>query len=322
MFLDIVLLLAGIVGLIVAADVLVRGASSIARRLSVSDLVVGLTIVAFGTSAPELVVNLVASSEGNGQVVFGNIIGSNIFNILGILGIAGLIRALAVSRSTAWKEIPFVVGSGVLLLGLVSDGWHGGPDQLSRLDGFILLAAFAAFFVYVFRMAQRGRDEGPARDGQVQEMPVPLAGLAILAGLTGLFFGGKLVVEQATTLARALGVSDRMIALTIVSAGTSFPELATSAVAAWRGKADIAIGNVVGSCIFNILCILGLSGLVRPQAWEGASAMTLDLVVMLGASLLLFAAMYTFGRRKLDRIEAGAFLAGMAAYMFWVVDRG
>ena len=113
-----------------------------------------------------------------------------------------------------------------------------------------------------------------------------------------------------------------MIALTIVSAGTSFPELATSAVAAWRGKADIAIGNVVGSCIFNILCILGLSGLVRPQAWEGASAMTLDLVVMLGASLLLFAAMYTFGRRKLDRIEAGAFLAGMAAYMFWVVDRG
>ncbi|HOG64499.1 MAG TPA: calcium/sodium antiporter [Spirochaetota bacterium] len=322
MLLNILLLLAGIAGLVVSADILVRGASSIARRLSVSDLVVGLTVVAFGTSAPELVVNIVASSEGNGQVVFGNIIGSNIFNILGILGVAGLIRVLAVSKSTAWREIPFVVAGGILLLFLVLDGWHGGENQLSRLDGVVLLVAFTGFFAYVFRMALRGRAETNAGTGYIGEMPLVLAVLAVLGGLIGLFFGGRLVVEQATALARSLGVSDRLIALTIVSAGTSFPELATSAVAAWRGKADIAIGNVVGSNIFNVLFILGVSALIKPVTWNGEADMTIDLGIMIASSLLLFGAMYTFGRRKLDRIEAGIFLVGMLAYTLWVIERG
>jgi cation:H+ antiporter len=323
MLLTVVLLLAGIAGLVFSADILVRGASSIAKRLSVSDLVVGLTIVAFGTSAPELVINLVASSEGNAQVVFGNIIGSNIFNILGILGIAGLVRVLVVSKSTAWKEIPFVVGSGFLILLLVSDGWHGGTDRLSRFDGVILLAAFASFYFYVFRLAVRGRSKALAPtlsfDGI---MPVYLGVLSVLAGLAGLFFGGQLVIGQAVVLASALGVSDRMIALTVVSAGTSFPELATSVVAAVRGKADIAVGNVVGSCIFNSLLVLGLSAVVCPLAWVGTSAMISDLLVMIGASLLLLAAMYTFGRRRLDRIEAGFFLVGIITYMVFVIQRG
>ena len=315
MLLNILLLLAGIAGLVVSADILVRA------RLH-SETPLGFRFSRRIDSGcfeprPRTCRQHCCQLRGNGQVVFGNIIGSNIFNILGILGVAGLIRVLAVSKSTAWREIPFVVAGGILLLFLVLDGWHGGENQLSRLDGVVLLVAFTGFFAYVFRMALRGRAETNAGTGYIGEMPLVLAVLAVLGGLIGLFFGGRLVVEQATALARSLGVSDRLIALTIVSAGTSFPELATSAVAAWRGKADIAIGNVVGSNIFNVLFILGVSALIKPVTWNGEADMTIDLGIMIASSLLLFGAMYTFGRRKLDRIEAGIFLVGMLAYTLW-----
>ena len=311
--LNYVLMAAGFGLVIKGADLLVSSACSLARRLGVSELAIGLTAVAFGTSLPELFVNLTASIRGTGDIAMGNVLGSNIANILLILGVSGVIFPLAVGRSTVWKEIPLSLLAGVVLWVLVNDRVidGGAANVLGRADGLVLLCFFVVFIYYSVGIAMGGREfEEEARapgwtTGRVLCMMV--------LGLTGLVVGGKWVVDGAVALATEFGVSERVIGLTVVAVGTSLPELATSAVAAFRRKPELAIGNVVGSNIFNIFFVLAISGTVRPIA--AAPGTNRDLGVVVLASVLLFVFMLTGRRNRLDRWEAGLFAAGYAAYV-------
>jgi cation:H+ antiporter len=305
--------------LIGGAEALVRGASSLARRFHVSELAIGLTIVAFGTSTPELIVNIFAGIAGNSDIAFGNVIGSNIFNILLILGVSGLIRPLAAQHSTTWKEIPFSLLAALALWMLVKDVSLFGHEAnaLTRFDSGVLLAFFLGFLLYVWKsMKQEPGDETT----EEHTLPLPISLGATAIGLLALFGGGRLVVSHAIELAQLLGVSDKLIALTIVAGGTSLPELATSAVAAYRNKPDIAIGNIVGSNIFNFFFILGVSGTITPLAYP--SSFDFDMIVLVAATLALFLFMFTGKRHKLDRWEAGLFLCCYVAYTAWLLRGG
>jgi cation:H+ antiporter len=300
-----ILLVGGFVLLIKAADWLVAGAAVLARRMQVSDLVIGLTVVAFGTSSPELFVNLVAALRGQTDLALGNVIGSNIANTLLILGIAAIITPLAATRGTVWKEIPFSLLAAVVLGIVVSDGLlGGGPDMISRGDGLILLCFLAIFFYYTAAIAFQA--EGLDPPTEIKPMSLSAALLRVGIGLSGLALGGWLIVENATLIARQIGLSDALIGLTVVAVGTSLPELATSAVAAYRGNADIAVGNVVGSNIFNIFFVLGLTSSIHPIPCEASS--TLEILVLIVASLLLFLSMFTGQRRSIDRWEGVLFV--------------
>ncbi len=300
MILSLGFILVGFILLIFGANWLVDGASSLARKHHVSDLVIGLTIVSFGTSAPELVVNVIASLQGHSDIVYGNVVGSNNFNLFLILGIAGLILPITVQRSTVWKEIPMSLAAAILLLLLSNNFYIGGDLMLSRTDGILLLVLFLAFLWYVFRQM---RTERPLEDNASETLPsgLKITGL-ILFGLTGLVFGGKLVVDNAITIATNLGVSEKIIGLTIIAAGTSLPELVTSAVAALKKNSDIAIGNVVGSNIFNVLLIISLSAIVNPIGYN--ASFNREIYLLIGGTLFLFIAMFAGGRRRLDRWEA------------------
>ncbi len=305
----------GLVLLVIGAELLIRGASSLAKRLAIAEIVIGLTVVAFGTSTPEMVVNVFASAEGRNEIVFGNIVGSNIFNILLILGISGLIYPVAVQRNTVWKEIPFSLLATLALFFLVNDRWDaaGTTDVLSRADGLVLLLLFTIFVVYTFGLATvEASDEFDVR---VYSWGVSAA--LILGGLLLLVAGGRLCVEGAVALARQLNLSEKFIGATVVAAGTSLPELATSAIAAYRKHSDIAVGNVVGSNIFNILAILGVSAVVRPAPYP--ASFNADLYVLTAATLLLLLVMFTGKRHKLDRWEASLMLAGYAGYVGYLL---
>ncbi len=313
---SILLLVLGMAILILGAEALVRGASVLAKRLRISDLAIGLTVVAFGTSAPELSVNILASLDQKSDIVFGNVVGSNICNILLILGIAGIIRPLIVQRSTTWKEIPLALAASILLVALMVAAVFPGEtfNGLSRMDGAVLLVCFGGFMLYVWRMMLRDRaNEKNDNNGATFSAGIPLSILMVIGGLAALIGGGKLTVNQAVDLARLMSVDERLIALTIVAIGTSLPELATSAVAAWRGNADIAVGNVVGSNLFNILLILGASALISPV--PHITGQMVDLAVMTGAVAFLFLFMFTGKAHKLDRWESVLFLAGYAGYV-------
>ena len=252
----------GFVFLIKGADLLVDGAGSLAKRLGVSDLIIGLTIVSFGTSAPELTVNIIASLKGASDVGIGNIIGSNIANILLILGVAAMIYPLKIKRELTWKEIPLNFLAVFVLFLLANDVLLDGEpfSILSRIDGLVLMSFFAIFLYYTAQLAfteKTGIEKGPSR-------PLWLSLVMVLVGAIGLAYGGQWVVDGATTIARLLGLSESFIGLTIVAIGTSLPELATSAIAAYKHNTDIAVGNVVGSNIFNIFWVLGLSAVIRP----------------------------------------------------------
>lgn len=303
-------LLVGFVLLIKGADFLVRGASSLAGRLKVSDLSVGLTIVAFGTSTPELFVNIFASLRGDPAITIGNILGSNIANILLILGISAVIYPLKVQRNTVWKEIPLSLLAAVLVLVL-----SGGA--ITRIDGILLLLFFIIFLYYVFLISKDQRTE--------EVLSVSTQGLGkiwflILVGLIGLVAGGKLIVDNAVHLAVLWGVSESLIGLTIVAVGTSLPELATSAVAAYRKNTDIAVGNIVGSNIFNIFFILGTSAVIKPLPF--AARDQVDVLVMIASSLLLFVCMFTGRRRLMDRWEGVLFMFLYAGYIVFLIKRG
>jgi cation:H+ antiporter len=305
----------GLVLLVVGAELLIRGASSLAKRLAIAEIVIGLTVVAFGTSTPEMVVNVFASSEGRNEIVFGNIIGSNIFNILLILGVSGLIYPVAVQRNTVWKEIPFSLLATLVLFFLVNDRWDatGTADILSRADGVVLLLLFTIFVVYTFGLASvEASDEFDVR---VYSWGVSAA--LIVGGLLLLVAGGRLCVEGAVALARQLNLSEKFIGATVVAAGTSLPELATSAIAAYRKHSDIAVGNIVGSNIFNILAILGVSAVVRPAPYP--ASFNADMYVLTAATLLLLLVMFTGKRHKLDRWEASLMLAGYAGYVGYLL---
>ncbi|MBN1926905.1 MAG: calcium/sodium antiporter [Prolixibacteraceae bacterium] len=319
MFIQVLLIIAGFILLIKGADWFVAGASALAKRFKVSELAIGLTVVAFGTSAPELVVNTFATHDGLNDIVFGNIIGSNNFNLFIILGISGLIVALSVQSSTAWKEIPFSIGAALLLFLLTNDRlFKTGPaNVLSPIDGLILLACFAAFLFYVYKQMKTDTVTLPETETSAKHYTGFKTGLFIVIGLTGLVLGGKLVVNNATELARVLHVSEKIIGITIVAAGTSLPELATSIVAAIRKNNDIAVGNIIGSNIFNIFLILGVSSLIRPIAFN--VQFNTDIFILLGGTLFLYLAMYTGQRKKLDRWEAAILLAFYTGYTVFMI---
>lgn len=320
MVVTVLLLLLGFVILIKGADFLVNGASSAAKKFNVSNLAIGLTVVAFGTSTPELIVSLLAAIDGKSDASFGNVIGSNNFNLLFILGIAGMIFPLVVQRNTVRFEVPIsLMAAGVLFL-LVNDSRILGLETngLSRIDSGILLLCFAGFMMYIYRtMKQTAQDNS---EGAIKLYSMPISIGLIVLGLGMLVGGGKLVVDSAITIAQYFGLSEKLIGLTILAAGTSLPELATSAVAAYRKNTDIAIGNVVGSNIFNIFFILGITGLIHPIPYN--LALNFDIYVLLISTLVLMVFMFTLTKRKLDRMEAMILLVCYLVYTVYLINLG
>ena len=315
LLLSVVSIAAGLVLLIVGAEAMVRGAASIAKKMSIPEIAVGLTVVALGTSAPELVVTVFAATGGQHTIVFGNIIGSNMANLLLILGVAGLVYPLSVQKSTVWREIPFLLLATLVVFLLVYDSWAGDglANSLSRNDGLILLGLFAIFLTYTFGLF---RVESPDQyDVKTYRNWISL--LMMVGGLVALFFGGRLAVNGAVHIAKHLGISEKLIACTIVAGGTSLPELATSAIAAYRRRCDIAVGNVVGSCIFNLLMVLGISSVIRPVGYS--PSFNVDAIVLIAATVLLFLTMFTGKRRRLDRWEAALMLVGYASYIGYLL---
>ncbi|MAL17026.1 MAG: sodium:proton exchanger [Balneola sp.] len=310
-------LIFGLLLLIKGADWLVDGASSLAKKFNVSDLAIGLTIVAFGTSAPELVVNVMSSIQGHHEIVFANIIGSNNFNLLVILGISGLITPLVVQSSTVWKEIPLSLFAAILLYILANDFWAADSFSVSRFDGFIFLTLFVSFLYYVYKQLSSDPSEVPSESKTYSQLKI--WGF-IIVGLAGLVIGGRLVVNNAIEIATALEVSEKIIGLTIIAAGTSLPELATSIVAATRKNVDIAVGNIIGSNIFNIFLILGISSLVNPIQYN--PSFNSELYLLAAGTLFLFIAMFTGEKKKLDRWEAGVLLVIFIGYTIFLISNG
>jgi len=316
MLIDILFLIIGLALILGGASQLTDGAASVARRLGISELTVGLTVVAFGTSAPELVISLLAALDGNAPMAIGNVVGSNIFNILIILGVTALVRPIAVERSVMSMEIPMVVLSSIVMLMLGNEVLlDGAPvNEISRTDGIMLLVFFLLFMRYTLATAKNTTASPEAET--IKEMPAWRSSLAIIGGLAALVFGGDLFVDGATGLARAIGMSDAVIGLTIVAAGTSLPELATSVAAAIKGRPGIAIGNVIGSNIFNILMVLGVSATITPLPFGGIS--NLDLLTLLGASLMFLLFARVIGTRTITRAE-GLFMVLCYVAYTWVL---
>lgn len=316
MILNILLLLAGFTALIFGATKLVDAASSLAVKMKIPGIVIGLTIVAFGTSAPELVVNLFASISGSTEMVLGNVLGSNIFNVLGILGISAIIFPLTVKTNTTWLEIPLSLLAAVCVLVIGADVFLDGnaTDLISRSEGIILLLFFAIFLVYNLSVAKAGTSDEIMVTG---DYSTTKAVIFILLGLAGLILGGRLIVDSAVQIAEVIGLSERVIGLTVVSIGTSLPELATSIVAVRKKNVDIAIGNVVGSNIFNIFLILGVSTTVAPVLVSESALF--DILVNILASLLLFLFVFTGRGRQLERWEGFIFLGLYIAYLAFLI---
>ena len=321
--LSISLLVAGFVLLIFGADKLVDGASALAKRYNIPDIVIGLTIVAFGTSAPEMAINIVAAVKGNTDLVLGNVLGSNIFNVLAILGISAIISPLSVKKDTVRYEIPFSLIAAIMVLLLAGDNWFNPNDNLIEpRDGFILLLFFGAFLLYNFRLMKSNPDEVQV---DTHQYPVWKSLIFMVIGLAGLIFGGQLIVDNAIKLAQILGISERIIALTIVSIGTSLPELATSIVAVRKKEVDIAIGNVVGSNIFNIFFVLGISTIAKNTAVPDASFT--DIWMNIIAGILLFGFVLRgkskdtarWEGRSLNRWEGIAFVLLYIVYIVYLI---
>ena len=310
-----VLLVFGFFVLIKGADWMVDGASALAKKYKISDLAIGLTIVAFGTSAPELVVNSVASFKGHQDIVFGNIIGSNNFNLFIILGISGLITPLLVQKSTVKFEIPISLFAAFVLFVMTNDVLIGSGNTLSRFEGFVLLAFFCGFLYYVYSQLKTSPDE---EEIEVKEMKGTKIAILIIAGLAGLVAGGKLVVDNAIQIAHTLGVSEKIIGLTIVALGTSLPELATSAIAAFKKKADIAVGNIIGSNIFNIFLILGISSIIKPIKYT--LSFNTDIAVLVAGTIFLLFALFTGVRKKLNRWQAAVLLISYIGYTIYLIN--
>lgn len=324
MWTDIFWLIAGLALILYGANLLTDGASAVAKRMGVSDLIIGLTVVAFGTSAPELVISLMAATDGNSSLAVGNAVGSNIFNILAILGVTALVSPIAIKKSVMTNEIPMLILSSVILLVMgyssVLDG--SATDSITRTEGIFLLIFFLLFMRYTFasarhNKAESGRDPSEADGDRLEKMPVWKSVVFIVAGLAGLIFGGDKFVDGATGIARLMGVSDAVIGLTIVAIGTSLPELATSVVAAVKKENGLAIGNVIGSNIFNVLLVLGSAATIKPLAFGGVTSV--DLWTLMGASLLFWLCGWFFKRRLITRAEGALMLACYIGYMAYIV---
>ena len=331
MLLDILLIVLGMALLVKGGDLLVDGASSLARRFSISELAIGLTIVAFGTSAPELVVSLSAALGSHSEIVLGNVIGSNNFNIFVILGITGLIAHVAVQKNTVRIEIPFSMLAALILLSLANFAFPSGEkNMLTRVDGLILLLFLGLFFLYVYKsmkkasisMASVAPGDGiksEEKNPSIKTLSIARSTGFIVIGLVFLVLGGRFVVSSAVSLAQALNISEKVISLTIVAAGTSLPELVTSITAIVKKKDDIAMGNIIGSNILNIFMILGLCALISPI--EYSPVFNGDIYLLIIGSFLLFLAMFTGKKRKLDRWESMVFVIIYAGYVVHIILR-
>lgn len=316
MVLQIFILLAGLLLILFGANWLVDGSSSIAKRFGISEFVIGLTIVGIGTSTPEMVVSFLSSFQGKADMAIGNIVGSNIFNTMMILGVTALISPLAITKSNLKKDIPLniVVTALLIVLGMNFTLFGKGQDQLSRIDGAILLAVFAWYIWTSFR--SDAGDSG--EDGEsIKDYKTGISVLLIVAGLAGLIIGGRLFVNSATELAKMFGVSDKFIAITVMAAGTSMPELATCVVAALKGRGQLALGNVLGSNISNILLILGGAALINPLSFTGMTP--IDLGAVLISALFILTSAYLFKKRQLDRFEGVILLLMEVGYMWYLI---
>lgn len=302
---SVLLIIIGIVLVLWGADSLTDGATALATRMKVPQIVIGLTVVAFGTSMPEFSVSLMSAIKGTSDMAVGNVVGSNIFNALLIVGLAALVSPIIISKNTVKKDMPYAIGASVMLLVLCLD------NEISRIDACLLLLAFALFMAYTLHIAKTD-----AADSETVKPMKTLKAIGFIAlGLAGLIVGSNFFVDGATKVAQSLGVSDAIIGLTIVAGGTSLPELATSVMAAHKGQSAIAIGNIIGSNVFNILMILGFTGLLLPMDIQGITQT--DMVVLVGSILLLW--FFTFTKYKVERWEGAVLVASYAAYMAWLI---
>ena len=306
MIFDIIFIVLGVTLVLWGADRLTEGASSLARRMNVPEMIIGLTIVAAGTPAPEIFVSLVSALKGTPDMAVGNVVGSNTMNAMLIVGCAAAVAPMVISRSTVRKDIPFAIGATLLLMALTYDG------SLSWVDGIILLAGFAAFMVYTLRQAKASSSE---EEATATNMKTGKAVLYLIGGLAGLVVGSNVFVDHASNLAFALGISEAVVGLTVVAGGTSLPELATSVVAARKGQSAIAIGNVIGSNVFNILMILGLTGVICPLEIEGITLV--DQAVMLVSIVLVW--LFSRTRYTVERWEGALLVGGYLVYLAWLI---
>lgn len=325
MLLSIAYLIAGLALILVGANILTDGSAALARRIGISDLIVGLTVVAFGTSTPELVISVLSAARDTAGLAVGNVVGSNIFNILVIVGITAIVRPISVGRDIMSTEIPLVILSSLLLI-VMANGplLDGDPTSIiTRVDGIILLIFFILFMRETLVRSRRRpapapeAASGPTANPAANEIPLAKSLVFIVLGLAGLIIGGDRFVAGASDIARGMGVSDAVIGLTIVAVGTSLPELAASVAAALKGNSDMALGNVIGSNVFNIFLVLGAAATVRPLPLGDVTAV--DLGTLMGASLLFWICGWLVGRRTITRGEGVMLTALYVAYMVWLV---
>lgn len=316
MILDFLFIIAGLVMILLGSDWLVDGASAIARRYGISEFIIGMTIVGIGTSMPELVSSLISALGGHGDMALGNVTGSNICNTLLILGVTTLISPIAFTRSNIYKDLVVAIGVSLLLVVLLYNGFglFGGMPGISRLDALVLLAVFVLFMVDSFRSSKGGAEEESAEAAKPISMGKAI--VLILLGLAGLIFGGRFFVDHTVSIAERFHVSEAFISITLMAVGTSLPELATCIVAAVKGKNQLALGNVIGSNIFNVVFIIGTSAVISP--FEIQSISTIDMAMVLVSVVMLWLAAFTFKRYKLDRIEGVIFLALYVGYITYL----
>lgn len=314
MILQIIILISGLLLILFGANWLVDGSSSVAKRFGISEFVIGLTIVGIGTSTPEMVVSFLSSLQGKADMAIGNIVGSNIFNTLMILGVTALIAPMTITKSNLKKDIPINIFVTVLLilLGMNFTIFGMGKDQLCRIDGAILLGIFVWYLWSSFKS-----DSADDEESNIKEYSTLMSAVLIAAGLASLIFGGRLFVNSATELAKMFGVSDKFIAITVMAAGTSMPELATCVVAVLKGRGQLALGNILGSNISNILLILGGSALINPLSFNGMTY--IDLGTVLVSALFILGSAYLFKKKSLDRFEGAVLLLMEAGYMWYLI---
>lgn len=320
MILNLLTLIGGLILILLGANGLTDGAASVAKRFKISDLVIGLTIVAFGTSAPELVISVLSSIQGSAEMAIGNVVGSNIFNILMIIGCTSLVLPMQVGQGTMSKEIPLVILSSLALTFFANDIILDGGEQnvISRIDGLVLLCFFMIFMRYTFAIARNGSEE-QSEEQKVKELPMWKSLAFIIGGLAGLIIGGQLFVDGASCVARSLGVSDSIIGLTLVAGGTSLPELATSITAALKKNSGIAVGNVIGSNLFNIFFVLGCSATISPLPMGGIN--NIDMAVLVGSSVLFWLVGWFFKKRTITRIEGALLVVCYIGYTAFLISQ-
>lgn len=324
MIIELILFVAGIFLLVKGADFLVDGSASLAKRIGVSTLVIGLTVVAFGTSMPELIINVLAALKGSSEISLGNILGSNIANILLVLGVVAIIKPIQIKSSTIWKQIPLALLSVVVLLIFINSSiLHGGTSNFSldRSEGIILIIFFIIFMYYSFGESKRTKNHRSLDSIGVEDQSKKTAILLILIGLVSLYFGGKWVVNGAVLFAQFMGLSEFLISATVIAVGTSLPELATGVIAARKNQIDMSVGNSIGSNIFNVFWVLGVTAIISPLVVE--KFINFDILFSIGATVLLFGAVIFGKRRKtVGRFEGIIFLFAYFTYIVAIVFRG